>query len=129
MKKITTIHLSVVSLRQLWQIVCLTFIVSYSVAGINAVSSLPKYAGLTFQLISYDCNSGVLHYQMTGGDGSAINVACPGAFAGTVYAGADNAVTIDVNLRNGTTFNGTATQSGQQVSITQPVVVPIQPRQ
>ncbi|WP_460950150.1 PA14 domain-containing protein [Spirosoma daeguense] len=72
---------------------------------------------LAFQIVSYDCNSGALQYQMTGGDGSTINLVLPGIFAGSVNANNVATHTFPSDARQGRSISGYATQSGNQVSI------------
>ncbi|WP_461081927.1 PA14 domain-containing protein [Spirosoma flavus] len=77
----------------------------------------PSGGSLAFQIVSYDCNSGVLQYQMTGGDGSPINVVLPGIFAGTMYANNVATHTFPSDARQGRSVSGNASQSGNQISI------------
>ena len=80
------------------------------------ISAITAIAQPSFQQLSYDCNNGQLRFQFTGGNGSSLNATCPGAFGGTYNSNTAYTVTIDQNLRNGTNFSGTITQSGQQRS-------------
>ncbi len=97
-----------------------TYTVSASKSGCStqtgtvAVNVSGCGGGLAFQTVSYNCNTGVWQWQFTGGNGSSIETYCPGAFGNrTISANSVQSVTVDVNLRNGTTFNITAVQSGQ----------------
>ncbi|MBD2701128.1 hypothetical protein IC229_10815 [Spirosoma sp. BT702] len=83
----------------------------------NPPANSPSGGSLAFQIVSYDCNSGLLQYQMNGGDGSPINLTLPGIFAGNVSAGSVATHTFPGDARTGRTVNGTATQSGNQISI------------
>lgn len=82
-------------------------------------TSTPPTGSLSFQTVSYDCNTGVWQWQYTGGNGSQIETWCPGAFGNRLIS-ANNiqSVTLDANLRNGTNFNITAVQSGQTYTYT-----------
>ncbi|MBD2701213.1 hypothetical protein IC229_11240 [Spirosoma sp. BT702] len=77
----------------------------------------PSGGSLAFQIVGYDCNSGVLQYQMTGGNGSPINLTLPGIFAGTINANNVSTHTFPSDARQGRSVNGYANQSGSQVSI------------
>ena len=72
---------------------------------------------ISFQIVSYDCSSGVLRYQLTGGNGSPVNLNLPGIIGGDVSAGNVLTHTFPGDARNGRTVTGTASQSGQQISI------------
>ena len=72
---------------------------------------------LSFQIVSYDCSSGVLRYQLTGGNGSPVSLNLPGIFGGDVTAGNVLTHTFPGDARSGRTVTGTASQSGQQISI------------
>lgn len=79
----------------------------------------PPTGTLTFQTVSYDCNTGVWQWQFTGGNGAQIETWCPGAFGNRlISANSLQTVTLDANLRNGTTFTITAVQSGQTFTYT-----------
>ena len=89
-----------------------------TVSGCTGGTTNPPSGGsLAFQIVSYDCNSGILQYQFTGGDGSAINVAIPGIFGGTMNANTVASYTFPGDAKVGRTVTGTATQSGNQVAI------------
>ncbi|GAB3960649.1 hypothetical protein GCM10028805_58260 [Spirosoma harenae] len=77
----------------------------------------PTGGSLAFQIVSYDCNSGVLQYQITGGDGSPINLSLPGIFAGSVNANMVFSYTFPGDARTGRAMTGSISQSGNQISI------------
>ena len=80
-------------------------------------SNPPPVGGLAFQIVSYDCNTGVLQYKFTGGNGSAIDVSLPGIFAGTMNANTVASYTFPSDGRTNRTVTGNASQAGTQISI------------
>ncbi|MBD2751760.1 sialate O-acetylesterase [Spirosoma validum] len=72
---------------------------------------------LAFQIISYDCNSGVLQYRFTSSDNSPVNVSLPGIFGGTMSPNTVATYTFPGDGRQGRTVTGSASQSGNQISI------------
>jgi hypothetical protein len=88
----------------------------------EAVSNQQKMKGaregaLSFQIVSYDCNSGVLQYQFISSDGSPVNVTMPGVFGGTMNPNSVASYTFPDDGRQGRTVTGTASQNGDQISI------------
>lgn len=94
--------------------------VNCSSSGSNpSTPSTPSTGGsLAFQILSYDCNSGVLQYKFTGGDGSPVSVVLPGIFGGTMNANTVANYTFPSDGRVGRTVTGWAIQSGNQIPIT-----------
>ncbi len=84
----------------------------------SVVKSRPAaLSALAFQIVSYDCNSGFLQYQLTGGDGSTIYLEIPGIFAGNVSANTIANTTYPADARIGRTSTGYAVQSGNRIEI------------
>ncbi|GAB4049143.1 hypothetical protein [Spirosoma litoris] len=77
----------------------------------------PSNGSLAFQVVSYNCTSGVLQYQFTGGNGSAINVSIPGVFGGSMNANTIASTTFPSDSRTAGNMTGTATQSGNTIAI------------
>lgn len=77
----------------------------------------PGGGSLAFQIVSYDCNSGLLQYRFNSSDGSAVSVNLPGIFGGTVSPNTVLSYTFPGDGLQGRTVTGTATQSGTQISI------------
>ena len=76
-----------------------------------------KASGLAFQITSYNCNTGELHVQVTGGDGSAIFLNLPGLIGQNVSANMDIVCQFPGDALTGRRVTGTATQSGNQIQI------------
>ncbi len=72
---------------------------------------------LTFEIVSYDCNSGVLQYKFNSNDGSPVSVTLPGIFGGTLNPNTVATYTFPSDGRVGRTVNGSASQSGNQISV------------
>lgn len=84
----------------------------------NPPPPLSNNGSLTFEIVSYDCNSGVLQYRFSSADsGTPINVTMPGVFGGTMNAFTVATYTFPSDGRIGRTVTGTATQSGHQIAI------------
>jgi hypothetical protein len=77
----------------------------------------PTPGGLAFQIVSYDCNTGVIRFQVTGGNGSPIQLTLHGLFSDQVTANTVYSATYPSDGRTGRTTSGQATQSGNQVAI------------
>lgn len=73
---------------------------------------------LTFQIVSYDCKSGMLHYQFTGGNGSDVFLNLLGVIARSVSVNTILTHTFPGDGRQGRTVTGSATQSGRVLPIT-----------
>ncbi len=81
------------------------------------VTGTPTATALAFKIVSYDCNSGVLQYQMIGGNGTSINLNLPGLYSGLVNANVIATYTFPPDARVGRAMVGSATQTGVTVSI------------
>ena len=87
------------------------------VAALKDTKGARSSGSLAFQIVSYDCNSGVLQYQLTGGDGSPIHLSLPGITDGTVDADQTATYVFPSDGRTGRTVSGYASQSGNQTAI------------
>ncbi|AQG80619.1 hypothetical protein AWR27_15580 [Spirosoma montaniterrae] len=72
---------------------------------------------LTFQIVSYNCNTGVLQYRFNSSNNSPVNVTLPGIFGGTMNPNTVATHTFPADARQGRTVTGTASQDGSQVNI------------
>jgi hypothetical protein len=77
----------------------------------------PTPGALVFQIVSYDCNTGLLRFQLTGGNGSGIQLTLYGLFSEQVTANTIYTATYPSDGRTGRNTTGQATQSGNQVAI------------
>ncbi|GAB2581850.1 hypothetical protein GCM10027190_33960 [Spirosoma areae] len=72
---------------------------------------------LAFQIVSYNCNSGVLQYKFSSNDGSPVSVTLPGIFGGNMNPNTIVSHTFPGDARQGYTVTGSASQSGNQIGI------------
>jgi hypothetical protein len=77
----------------------------------------PSGGSLAFQIVSYDCNSGVLQYKFSSSDGSPVSVTLPGIFGGTMNPNTVATHTFPSDAKVGRNVTGTASQSGNQINI------------
>ncbi|RCR66565.1 RICIN domain-containing protein [Larkinella punicea] len=77
----------------------------------------PTGGSLAFQIVSYNCTTGVLQYQFTSSNSTPVTVFLPGIFAGTMNPNIVTSYTFPNDGRIGQTATGSATQSGNQIAI------------
>ncbi len=89
-----------------------------AVSGITSTTTTTTAApALSFNITAYNVGTGVLQYNITGGNGSPITLNIPGMVSGIITKGQPYTFTFPVDVRNGTAFSGTLSQYGNTIAV------------